>query len=105
MTNVSRVDHQGESRLPPTVGHDPARWDDLLTAIAAVSAGLDLEPTLHRIVETAAHLLDARYAALGVLDNSGQLDQFVHTGMDDATAAAIGKQPCGAGVLGVVIDR
>ena len=105
MTDVGGVDDEARSMLPPTVGPEPTRWDDLLTAITAVSTGLDLEPTLRKIVETAAHLLDARYAALGVLDNSGQLDQFVHTGMDDATAAAIGKQPCGAGVLGVVIER
>ncbi|HEY5151835.1 MAG TPA: GAF domain-containing sensor histidine kinase [Mycobacterium sp.] len=76
-----------------------------MTAITAVSTGLDLEPTLHQIVDTAAHLLDARYAALGVLDNSGKLDHFVHAGMDDATAAAIGAEPGGTGVLGVVIDR
>ena len=105
MTSVSGVDNEGGSALPLTFGQEPTRWEDLLTAITAVSTGLDLEPTLHRIVETAAHLLDARYAALGVLDNSGQLDQFVYTGMDDATAAAIGTLPCGAGVLGVVIDR
>jgi signal transduction histidine kinase len=105
MTDVSGVDHKGGSRLPPVVGNDSTRWDDLLKAITAVSTGLDLEPTLHQIVETAAHLLDARYAALGVLDNSGKLDRFVYTGIDDATAAAIGELPCGAGVLGVIIDR
>ena len=91
--------------LSQTVGPDPTRWDDLLTAITAVSTGLDLEPTLRQIVDTAAHLLDARYAALGVLDNSGKLDQFVYIGIDDATAAAIGDPPCGSGVLGVVIGR
>lgn len=91
--------------LPPTVGPEPTRWDDLLTAITAVSTGLDLEPTLHRIVEAAAHLLEARYAALGVFDKSGQLDYFVHTGMDNPTVAAIGELPRGAGVLGVVIER
>jgi signal transduction histidine kinase len=105
MSDVSGVDHKGGSRLPPVVGSDSTRWDDLLKAITAVSTGLDLEPTLHQIVETAAHLLDARYAALGILDNSGKMDQFVYTGIDDATAAAIGELPCGAGVLGVIIDR
>ena len=105
MADVSRVDRTEESRLPHVVGLDPTRWEDLLKAITAVSTGLDLERTLHHIVETAARLLDARYAALGVLDNSGKVDQFVYTGIDDATATAIGQPPCGAGVLGVVIDR
>ena len=105
MANVSGVDHTGESGLPHVVGLDPRRWEDLVKAITAVSTGLDLEHTLHDIVETSAHLLDARYAALGVLDNSGKVEQFVYTGIDGATAAAIGQPPCGAGVLGVVIDR
>ena len=91
--------------LPHAIGPAPTHWDDLLTAITAVSTGLDLEPTLHKIVETAGHLVGARYAALGVLDNSGKLDHFVYTGIDDATAAAIGEPPCGGGVLGVVIER
>ncbi len=102
---MSGADHTGESGLSHTFGNDPARWDALLEAITAVSRGLDLDATLHHIVETAARLLDARYAALGVLDNSGKLDQFVYTGIDDATAARIGALPCGKGVLGVVIDN
>ena len=105
MANVSGVDHTGESGLPHVVGLDPRRWEDLVKAITTVSTGLDLGHTLHHIVETAAQLLDARYAALGVVDNSGKVEQFVYTGIDDATAAAIGQPPCGAGVLGVVIDR
>ena len=49
---------------------------------------------LQRIVEAAAELTGARYAALGVIDPAGQgLERFVTTGIDDETAGAIGDLP------------
>jgi GAF domain-containing protein len=49
-------------------------------------------------------LTDARYAALGVIDESGTvLERFVTTGIDEATQAAIGALPRGRGILGVLI--
>ena len=59
---------------------------------------------LHRVVETAAELTGARYAALGVIDASGQqLERFLTHGIDDATRAEIGALPRGRGILGVLI--
>src|SRR5690606_39458091 len=43
----------------------------LLDAILTVGSGLDLPTILRRVVETATDLVDARYGALGVLDESG----------------------------------
>lgn len=43
----------------------------LLDALLTVASGLDLEPTLHRIVEASATLVGAPYAALGVLGADG----------------------------------
>jgi signal transduction histidine kinase len=55
-------------------------------------------------VEIAAELTDARYAALGVVDASGKrLERFLTTGIDAEARAAIGDEPVGRGVLGVVI--
>ncbi len=105
MVDVKGVAHQPKSGLSPVPAADIPRWDELLKAITAVATGLNLEVTLHQIVDAAAHLLDARYAALGVLDSSGNVDHFVYTGIDGATAAAIGEPPCGTGVLGVVIEQ
>src|SRR5947207_2588062 len=45
----------------------------LLDAVLSVSSDLDLPTVLRRIVEAAADLVDARYAALGVLDESPRL--------------------------------
>ncbi len=70
----------------------------------ALSSELSLDALLQRIVETAAQLTGARYAALGVIDKSGQaLERFLTTGIDAETHAAIGDLPRGRGILGVLI--
>ncbi len=53
----------------------------LVDAGIALSSELSLDALLQRIVETAAQLTGARYAALGVIDASGQaLERFLTTG-------------------------
>lgn len=70
----------------------------------ALSAELSLDAVLQHLVEGAAELTGARYAALGVIDRSGQsLERFVTTGLDDRTRELIGDLPRGRGVLGVLI--
>ncbi|ARF79377.1 histidine kinase [Kitasatospora aureofaciens] len=82
------------------------RMQRLLEAVVSIGAGLDLHATLHRIATGAAELVDARYAALGVIAPGGDgLADFIHVGIDDATAAEIGELPAGRGILGALIDR
>ncbi|WP_142368345.1 GAF domain-containing protein, partial [Klebsiella pneumoniae] len=64
---------------------------------------LSLPLVLRRIVEAAARVAGARYAALGVLGPDGLLEQFVHSGIDQDAATLIGQLPQGRGVLGAVI--
>ncbi len=76
----------------------------LVDAGISLSSELSLDALLQRIVETAAELTGARYAALGVIDTSGQaLERFLTTGIDAETHAAIGDLPRGRGILGVLI--
>ena len=76
----------------------------LVEAGIALSSELSLDALLQRIVETAAELTEARYAALGVIDKTGQaLERFLTTGLDAETHAAIGELPHGRGILGVLI--
>jgi signal transduction histidine kinase len=76
----------------------------LVDAGIALSSELSLDALLQRLVETAATLTGARYAALGVIDKSGQgLERFLTTGIDAETHAAIGDLPRGRGLLGVLI--
>jgi two-component system, NarL family, sensor histidine kinase DevS len=76
----------------------------LVEAGIALSSELSLEAVLQKLVETAAALSGARYAALGVLDASGQhLERFLTAGVDEETRRAIGELPTGRGILGVLI--
>ncbi len=82
----------------------PRSLRQLLDAVITVGSDLDLETVLRHIVESAVSLVDARYGALGVLDESGKrLSQFITAGMDDETYRAIGVLPEGHGILGLLI--
>ena len=77
----------------------------IVGAGVALASELSLDAVLQKIVETAAELTGARYAALGVIDPSGQaLERFVVTGIDEETQAAIGDVPRGRGILGALIQ-
>jgi signal transduction histidine kinase len=81
---------------------------DLLHALVgagiALGSARSLDELLLRLVETAAELTGARYAALGVIDREGvALERFVTTGLDPEQHRAIGDLPHGRGILGVLI--
>src|SRR6059058_2011316 len=76
----------------------------LVEAGIALTFELSLDALLQTLVEIAADLTQARYAALGVLDPAGtHLERFVTTGLDEPTRDAIGDLPAGRGILGVLI--
>jgi PAS domain S-box-containing protein len=81
----------------------------VLAIAQGVLGELDLEAVLDRVVEAARELTDARYAALGVLEepegsgNEVSLGRFIPAGIDEQTRAEIGHLPCGLGVLGELI--
>ncbi len=78
----------------------------LREAALAVSADLSLTETLKRIVAAAAGLVNARYAALGVPDETGEyLAEFVTTGISEADEARIAHRPRGHGLLGVILHE
>lgn len=87
------------------VGGSRDRLGGLLAAFLAVTSDLDLRETLHRIVQAAADLVDARYGALGVLGPGDSLAEFVYVGIDDRTRALIGELPTGHGLVGLLIER
>jgi signal transduction histidine kinase len=79
-------------------------FQGLVEAGIALSSELSLDSLLQLLVETAAELTGARYAALGVVDASGrELERFITHGVDPETHAAIGELPRGRGILGVLI--
>ena len=80
------------------------RLRGLLRANRLIIGDLALPVVLRRIAEAARDLVQARYAALGVLGPDGGLEQFIHVGVDDETVARIGHLPEGKGLLGALID-
>jgi GAF domain-containing protein len=76
----------------------------LVDAVMAVGSDLNLAATLQRIVDAARELVDARYGALGVLDQSGgALAEFIVSGIEEQPYHAIGDLPEGHGILGLLI--
>lgn len=82
----------------------PRQLRRLLRAVLTVGSDLELSAVLRRIVEAATELVDARYGALGVLDESRtELSEFITVGLDESERAEIGELPRGHGILGVLI--
>ncbi|MGW0080978.1 sensor histidine kinase [Streptomyces sp. NPDC003393] len=80
------------------------RVHSLLEAVLSVGRELDLEQVLRRIVEAAAVLVDAEYAALGVIGPDGmRLSAFHTVGVSEDVIARIGPFPEGHGILGELI--
>ena len=123
------MDHPGDDRSEPDSGSlgevefddllrevlsrvqgvldEQARLRLLLDAVVTMAADLSLDGVLSRIVAIASTLVDAQYAALGVLDPGSErrLRTFVHHGMNSDVVAEIGELPTGHGLLGLLIDE
>jgi signal transduction histidine kinase len=85
-------------------GEREQRLERLINTGRALVSELDLEAVLQSVLDAARDLTNARYAALGVLDEQGTaLERFLTVGIDAETHRAIGDLPRGRGVLGVLI--
>jgi signal transduction histidine kinase len=85
-------------------GADQTRLRALVEAGMALTSQLSLDALLERLLETAAELTGARYAALGVIHPGGaRLERFVTRGVEPDVEAAIGDPPHGRGILGVLV--
>ncbi|GAA4562095.1 GAF domain-containing sensor histidine kinase [Planotetraspora kaengkrachanensis] len=73
------------------------------SAVLAVTRHLSVREVLQVIVRSAARLLDARYAALGVPDDQGAFAEFVAEGITDEQWDAIGPTPRQHGMLGAML--
>ena len=80
------------------------RLQQLLDAMLSIGSDLSLPAVLQRIVESACKLVDARYGALGVVDDHGQLTDLATSGIDESTHDAVGRLPEFTGILGVLLN-
>jgi signal transduction histidine kinase len=72
-------------------------------AVRGISGVLEVDRVLQLIVDNVRSLVQAEYAALGIVDASGAIERFITSGMSDETRAAIGDLPRGHGLLGLII--
>ena len=80
------------------------RLRGLVEAGIALTSELSLDAVLRKLVDAAATLTGARYAALGVIDRTGRsLERFVTTGVGEEVIEEIGDFPIGRGILSVLI--
>ncbi len=83
---------------------DAPHYARLIEAGRALSSSEDVEAVLARVLEAGRVVTEARYAALGVLnEHRDGLARFLTLGIDDETRRAIGDLPEGRGVLGALI--
>ncbi|MEO8690712.1 MAG: GAF domain-containing sensor histidine kinase [Solirubrobacteraceae bacterium] len=71
-----------------------------------LAAKFDVDAVLQQLLDVAREVTGARYAAVGVLDESRQeLERFITAGVDEATHRRIGNLPRGLGILGLLIEE
>jgi len=73
-------------------------------ASLALVTDFSLESVLERIATVASEQVDARYAALGVLDDNGKLIKFISVGMTDREIKRMAHPPDGLGLIGALMD-
>lgn len=76
----------------------------LHSASMALTTEHDITLVLQKVVDLSRNLINAKYGALGVLDEDGdQISQMVTSGMSATARAAMERFPHGHGLLGVPI--
>ena len=83
----------------------PLAAAELLQAALGLASDLDLPSVLQRFVAASSELTGARYGAINVLDSSGRSTTFVHTGIPQPLADALGRGPHAIGVLSAIPTR
>ncbi|MFB7918216.1 PP2C family protein-serine/threonine phosphatase [Streptomyces sp. NPDC056061] len=89
---------------PPRRALDRHLLRRLLDAVGAVSTDMATPAVLHHIVEAATDLVAARYGALGVLSDSGEIIDLITVGIDDPHLCAAMGLPQGHGLLRTLVD-
>jgi signal transduction histidine kinase len=92
--------------VPYSGVQDPEKLQRLMAAVLMITGDVELQHLFHDIAEEARSLVDARFAALGVLNPTRTgLEEFIAVGLSEAGQEAIGPRPSGRGVLGLLITE
>jgi signal transduction histidine kinase len=72
-------------------------------AVRGISGVLDLDRVLQLIADRVRDLVDAEYAAIGIVDRDGAIERFITSGISAEARERIGELPHGRGLLGLII--
>ena len=72
-------------------------------AVRGISGVLDIDRVLQLITDRVRDLVQAQYAAIGIVDSDGAIERFITSGISDEQRARIGELPRGRGLLGLII--
>ncbi len=72
-------------------------------AVRGISRVLDVDDVLQTIADRVRDLVDAQYAAIGIVDADGAIERFITSGISEAHRERIGELPRGRGLLGLII--
>jgi len=81
------------------------RLQALANASLIISSELDLTTVLQRIADTAREFANAKYTALGIVNEQGVITSFITSGIPQQDRENIGQPPRGHGLLGVLIKQ
>jgi GAF domain-containing protein/two-component sensor histidine kinase len=72
-------------------------------ASLSLTSELSLGAVLQKVVDLSRQVVQARYGALGVLDEQGRIQEFVTSGISARERRRIGHPPEGKGLLGLIM--
>lgn len=82
------------------------RLERLIVAGSTLPGDSPLQVVLQWVADTAREVIEARYAAIGLLaPDNRTLETFITSGLSDQDRQRIGHPPVGRGVLGAVIQE
>ena len=92
--------HEREPELEmPAAGNT-----DLTAALLRIGANLDLETVLHEALRSARALTGAHFGVIATLDETGELRDFVSSGMSEETLRSMREWPDGHKAFGFLRD-
>lgn len=72
-------------------------------AVRGIGGVLDIGTVLQLITDRVRDLVQAQYAAIGIVDAEGAIERFITSGITQEARERIGELPHGRGLLGLII--
>ena len=100
-----REQRERQSELADALDRRGRQLQALNEAGLSLAAELDSASVLQKIADLARDVAAARYAALGIFNENGEVVQFLTSGIDADRRARIGPLPRGRGLLGLLQEE